>query len=596
MVAGNLKNIKSSILLDGNQAFIEYIFLDTVFQLTDKGTDNNQSKEDLLFYSLIFINTYESNKKEQKAELKLFMNDIYSGRIKNNCVIWYTRENFVYRMVNTVLRKQDLIEIFWIRYFINLLRKNLKEYSQYNTDKVLYRGTIVPKKEFTIMKERIGKPFLLNGFISTSGNIEIAQKFIKSEKNDEYENVLFVFECDDKDKPNYSCIKNLSKFPHEEENLINMNNFFKITKYEQKTSGDKTYTQIFLKFAYLDELRKNVNKVTLDHETHLKNTLLVNHSCDSFFLAEILSLLSKGDEILRLFQTFKSNKEIEIADMNSYLGEAYHCKKEYDKSIEHHNIALKIKLELLKEDHQKTAFSYHNLAINYCEKGLNEKAYEYSTKALKIRQTLLGDDHMDTSDSYLMEGILLFQWKKVNKEAISYIKKALEIKKRILGENHPEIADCYMNLSAIYFSSDYFEEASELDNKALKIYESCYGETHPTTGVCYTNIAINYIEKGKFEKAHDYLSKGLEIKLKSVEENNILVAESYKLFGELFSEKQDKNKALEYLTKALTISKEKLGENDSFTKEIKEKIDHVNREKETVLNDDSAGEEAEELD
>jgi len=499
-------------------------------------------------------------------------------------------------MVNTVLRKQDFVEIFWIRYFINILRKSLKEFSRFNTDKVLYRGTIVPKKEFTLIKERIGKPFMLNGFISTSGKIEIAQKFIRSEKSDEFENVLFVFECDDTDNPYYSCIKNISKFPHEEENLINMNNFFKITRYEEVTSGAKTFTQIFLKLAYLDEIRKTVNKVTLDHEIHLKNTLEVNHSCDSFFLAEILSFLYKGDEMLRLFQTFNSDKQVEIADMNNYLGEAYHCKKEYDKAIEHHNISLKIKLDLFKEDHPKTAFTYHNLAINYSDKGLNEKAYEYCSKALKIRQTLLGEDHMETSDSYLLEGILLYDLKKRDKEAINYINKALEIKKRKLGENHPEIADCYKSLSCVYFANEYIDEASELDNKSLKIYESCYGEDHPETGVCYTNIALNYIEKRKIEKALDYLTKGLNIKLKSVEENDILVAESYMHFGGLYLEKEDKNKALEYLTKALTIYKEKFGENHPFTKEVKEKIDYANTGKETELDTDSVGEEAEEVD
>jgi hypothetical protein len=225
LILTNTNSIKSSLMLDSNQAFIEYIYLDTVFQITDKTKDNNQAKEDLYMFSIYYINSFESEKEEQLKELKLFTEDAFKGRLKNNSIIWYSKESFVFRMVNNTLRRQNYVEIFWLRYFINCLRKSFEILTKYNSSINLYRGTIIPKNEFERMKFRMGKPFLLNGFISTSGDVRIAKKFMKNDNEELYESALFVIEADTEDKSKFLSIRNFSKFPIEDEYLINMNKF-----------------------------------------------------------------------------------------------------------------------------------------------------------------------------------------------------------------------------------------------------------------------------------------------------------------------------------------------------------------------------------
>jgi hypothetical protein len=164
IIGNNNRSIKSSLILESNQAFIDYLFLDLVFQITDKSQNENQAKKDLYMFSIVHINSYENDKQQQLKELKHFKDDIYKGRLKNNSLIWYTKDSFVYRMVNTVLRKQNYVEIFWIRYLINVLRKSIESMSSINQTKTLFRGTILSKEEFEFMNKSIGKPFFIKRF------------------------------------------------------------------------------------------------------------------------------------------------------------------------------------------------------------------------------------------------------------------------------------------------------------------------------------------------------------------------------------------------------------------------------------------------
>jgi hypothetical protein len=136
-------------------------------------------------------------------------------------------------MVNTVLRKQSYVEKFWIRYLINHLRKDLEVKSNENTTKTLYRGTIFSNEEFQFIQNSLGKPFLLNGFISTSGDRNIAEKFMKYSQKEGFESVLLILEAGEQDMKKFASLKNISKFPHEDEYLINMNNFFRATNIKE---------------------------------------------------------------------------------------------------------------------------------------------------------------------------------------------------------------------------------------------------------------------------------------------------------------------------------------------------------------------------
>ena len=95
-----------------------------------------------------------------------------NGKFKENSVTWYSRECFIYRIINTCMRRMNYTEIFHIRYLIFHLPKKFKELWTRDPKKTLSRN-YVPKEEIDRMKNIIGQPFQFNGFISTSGDVKI---------------------------------------------------------------------------------------------------------------------------------------------------------------------------------------------------------------------------------------------------------------------------------------------------------------------------------------------------------------------------------------------------------------------------------------
>ena len=93
-----------------------------------------------------------------------------------------------------------------------------------------------------------------------------------------------LFEIDE--ITNYSCIRDYSKFKHEDEHLININIFLKITKIEKIINKNSNYYYIHLKFSKESELKSK--KETQEYKKSLLKILDQNYQVDSFYMAEIL--------------------------------------------------------------------------------------------------------------------------------------------------------------------------------------------------------------------------------------------------------------------------------------------------------------------
>ena len=87
--------------------------------------------------------------------------------------------------------------------------------------------------------------------------------------------------------------------------------------------------------------------------------------------------------------------------------------------------------------------------------GQYKVAMEMTEKALKIREQLLGENHRDTSDSYRRYSWLLEEVGQYE-EALKYAHKTLEIRKKLFPENHPFISAVYSALGHTYSSLGKF--------------------------------------------------------------------------------------------------------------------------------------------
>jgi len=121
--------------------------------------NNEQSIQDFLSFCKKY---FKENKPRDidKEAFELIEIQIKKQELEKNIVFLYTRESFFYSMLNNALRKDNLLDIFELRYPIYLLNKSLNEIEVKSNPKILYRGTKYNKKEFEVLNQHIGKSFL----------------------------------------------------------------------------------------------------------------------------------------------------------------------------------------------------------------------------------------------------------------------------------------------------------------------------------------------------------------------------------------------------------------------------------------------------
>jgi hypothetical protein len=169
----------------------------------------------------------------QKKKIKQFKNEYTPDK----AIEWYTRDSFLYRLVNKALRSLYMEEIITFRPYIKDLCKQLEQLHRQNqSDKPLtvFRGygNMTPR-QLDKIKENIGALISFNGFLSTSTNYEVAVMYAGS-RSAYQASVIFQI------KTNYNLknvifadISKLSNIQDEDEVLFSLCSVFRIDSIER---------------------------------------------------------------------------------------------------------------------------------------------------------------------------------------------------------------------------------------------------------------------------------------------------------------------------------------------------------------------------
>jgi hypothetical protein len=167
---------------------------------------------------------------------------------------WYTRDGFLYKMLNKALRIQDIETLYAMRIFTKQLHEQLVHLHHYQQNTpigsislcqtILYRGQQMPSNEFNMIKNNQGGLLSINSFLSTSENKDLAVMFVgdNSSSDDAMTAVLLeirVMNADDGTPP-FANVSELSYFGEaENEVLFSMGNAFRIENVtKQHSDGD----------------------------------------------------------------------------------------------------------------------------------------------------------------------------------------------------------------------------------------------------------------------------------------------------------------------------------------------------------------------
>lgn len=515
----------------------------------------------------------------------------------DDAIRWYSRDAFLYRLLNQALRKHNVELLFIFGYYVQDLNRQLtREYEQFRlahlSDSVItvYRGQIMSRNEIEeLASYRLS---VSNSFFSTTIDRHLATFFLNplAKPDDEMQNALFQIklDCTLQSRP-FADISHLSYFQTEDEILFTIGTLFEV--------GDVIYDEIERFWLIQFELIYDDNitdKRNFESELSYRRTL---KNCVNQLTS--LSLLEQGDgepqttifdKLTELFPQeanwlaaakLKSQSE----EQRSIGEEEFHSEimSNYDQAIEiwqgfqdDKELNCLIELGQLHKDiiehysdeihEQNVSEKYYDLAISYYLLALETESSDYQKMKiynqmsdlfqLKMKPMMIDDEGKYQNSPEKEQTVLL---------AAKYKELYIEYQSKFYSPNHIEIGRTHQYLAYLYRSIDRFDETSVNYEKALKIF--LQHSFLPRVEVEYlaNEIVYFYIDyKHDYQTAlqyqlikHDYTKKIAHIsKLGNANQQKCSIADSHIQLADIYTFLQQIKLAWENLTVAMDLFNE----------------------------------------
>ncbi|CAF1541544.1 unnamed protein product, partial [Didymodactylos carnosus] len=418
---------------------------------------------------------YRDNAKELEK-----INDFRLNYSFDAAVSWYTRDSFVYRLLNKALRTRDIDIIFKFRFFIaDLYRQLQKEYSKFMerfTDDeyflTVYRGQHLKADELHELKDNIGRLISMNTFISTTCEKAVASIHAGDGSfSPILESILFEIQINTSiDTKPYGNIKELSVMNDEDEILFSMGTIFRIKSVEKATDTGIWSVKLLLN-SESDEQLKVLSEQIREETDGSSDLLTLGH-----LLREMGEYAKAERYFTRLINDTLPNDPVMSTFYNN-IGLVYNDQGQYSQALKYYEQSLEIRLKTLGPNHSIVAITYNNIGGVYNDQG------EYS-------------------------------------QALKYYEQSLEIRLKILGPNHPSVAKTYNNIGTVYKDQGEYSQALKYYEQSLEIDLTTLGPNHPSVAITYNNIGTVYKDQGEYSQALKYYKKKHQIELKTFGPNH----------------------------------------------------------------------------
>ncbi len=443
---------------------------------------------------------YEGNIEELKI-LKEFEQTYFSSR----ALWWYTRQSFLYRLLNKALRVQNIDLLFLFRFFIRDIERQLENNKCTSSIRV-YRGQLISKDEVETLKNSIGEFISINSFLSTSLDRELALFFITgSDVSNDLERVFFEIDADPQleNIKSFSNITSYSYFPSEEEVLFMIGSIFQLVHIDRNQNG-----------IWIVRMKLYTGD---DHQLKSLLQYLKNEYDD-----EENTLISFGDILLKMGKFNDAEKYYhrclqELPSDHKYIPRCYHSlgvvatqKNDLDSSLIWFYKSLEIKLQTLRSDDPEIANDYNSIGIAYRKKGELDQAIEMFEKALVSWTMALGDNSLQVADCYSDIGNV-YQRKKMFLKALVYHRKVLNINEKYLPKYHSHLGSSHINIATAHRCLENYNLSLEHANLALEISQKSLPSQHQKIGWVFENIGLVYEQQGKLQESLSYLNKAVNI-------------------------------------------------------------------------------------
>ncbi|CAF1371955.1 unnamed protein product [Adineta steineri] len=526
-----------------------HVFKDVLIRLPH----DEQAKQEMLNVSRHY---YRNNSQELRR-----INEFERVYESKDAIKWYTKNSFVYRLINKALRTEDVEQMYTYRYFIQDLYSALslehqifKEYAEIVT---VYRGLRLTQTEFDELTKDEQQLISMNGYLSTSFTRTVAEMYAGEPKivSDKL-SVLLEIECDvDKlgDSVIFACITSESSFRNENEVLFDTGATFQLAATPKQNDNGVWH----LKMTATDEGRSLVRKYIDDHlefstgtsakimygvllnnigkyESSLSyfNKLLLSPEEEDRALihVHIASALAMKDDKINEWKHYENAYKILIeaeprriedeARLLIYMGIFCSDKNDNDQALEYLKRALHLFEQVYDNTNGEIARALLCIGRCYEHKGDYDRALEFDTRALKIHEQCANPNHLIQCHVLLAIGNTYQLQCKYN-EAITQFQRALELRTRTLPKYHPEIADCLSLIGKTLGDMDNPSESVIYSMRAFYMYSKTLPETELNEkSSVLVDIGVAFSSVGADQLSIEYLYRALKMKKKCLPYNH----------------------------------------------------------------------------
>ncbi|CAF3562162.1 unnamed protein product [Rotaria socialis] len=493
---------RSSTELNGDFLHSQ-LLIDVLIRMKPSEQDQNE-----------LIELLKTEYKGNEAELRRVHE--FASKYASNCAIWwYTRDSFVYRLLNKALRVRNVEMIFLMRNIIRDVYEQLRV-NQCEKRVIVYRGQMISGNEMKKLRASIGNIISLNSFLSTSLNRKIAERFvgqsIGSCSSDDRVGVIFEIEADprlisdtkvDNRRP-FAQIDEFSYYGEEAEILFMIGSIFRLEAIRQDDSlGDMRVWIIRMRLCSDDE---NDLKKLYDH---MKNEYGVSKETNLMSLGYLMWKMGKFDLAEKYYRrclSEPSSNDCSLSVLYQRLGLVANSKGDDDSSLEWYEKSLERMMKTRPSDYVNIGNAHNNIGNAHRNKGDNVRALESYNRAVSLFQEAHDENHPKMAMFYNNIGLICRQ-EKSYLEALDFYEKSLAIWKNHLPADHPHLGSLYSNMGAVHRSLSHYDLALEYYDLSIKISLKALPAQHPDIAVTYKNMGLVYEDEGELEQALKLLKK-----------------------------------------------------------------------------------------
>jgi tetratricopeptide (TPR) repeat protein len=488
------------------------------------------------------------------------INDFVTNYQPKDAILWYTKDSFLYRHINSAMRTESISELHVCLPYIADLCRELEANRKYIVEELtFYRGCVLNNEEINIYHNNVGFLMGINTFFSASRNREIAEIFAGCgtlQHTTSVNSVIFEIHIDQNSSTVYTDISAFSNMLDEDEVLFDWNSVFRIRSVSYKDSEKCWIVDLITDYEVQFEIEKLYQQLDRKDKSVppsilvLSNLISMGEYMQAFDYSMLLLEENPSDPHLLMCHEMACSLECDYNTAIKYLKKAQTITSN-GTSLMSRGEAIMIMstmTTILSSLGERTLSNKYKFNFMYPPKELNLFSIFGSRKTRKYA-TLLGDNNqLSTSKLYvelfsdqqgptryqILPKILIEYAHRLlldgnYDESLTQLKRAEFEAVKLITAYSPLRFNLQMLFASVYIHQYQLRKASEHLGIAYHILMNSYSRSSPTALASYHIVwALICIIDNQSDKAFNrYLPRARVAYLKSggfIDLNNVTLA------------------------------------------------------------------------